>query len=384
MANYRYKTAEIEAMKKDILTHCECETSPDRNGNKSAWRLRLILEGMAMCCRCSKREEARRYRKLALFERLTTNDMPNWLTEPTQPATTAEMPQISTETAEAVNVSAEGEKREETANIVEMQQHRKEIGEGYSDYTFYKFNDNIYAFGKEAELLREYFKNHKFAKLEWVEHRSNGIYYLRYHHSYQDSIKKFLKQKLNDKVIIGIWDSEEVYYWNRSRQQLKQADANEPIKHISEIIRGENIRLDDHEYYTWLMMAEDEPRRTIAEKALTEAWINILFATMRRGGHILAMNNCGKLVDTAFTPQTPEPFEKLEYLPQPPKIAPQSRKTTPTANYATPTSKAREIARKRHCRRLGVNGYAMLGDAAATLAAINTPQLLAANSPPYW
>lgn len=108
MANYRYKTAEIEAMKKDILTHCECETSPDRNGNKSAWRLRLILEGMAMCCRCSKREEARRYRKLALFERLTANDMPNWLTEPTQPATPAEMPQISTETAEAVKCISRG------------------------------------------------------------------------------------------------------------------------------------------------------------------------------------------------------------------------------------------------------------------------------------
>lgn len=104
-----------------------------------------------------------------------------------------------------------------------MQQHRKEIGEGYSDYTFYKFNDKIYAFGKEAELLREYFKNHKFAKLEWFEHSHNGIYFLRYHHSYQDGIEKFLKQKLNDKVIIGIWDSEEVYYWNRSRQQLKQA-----------------------------------------------------------------------------------------------------------------------------------------------------------------
>lgn len=99
-------------MKKDILIHCECETTPDSNGNKSAWRLRLILEGMAMCCRCSKREEASRYRKLALFERLTTNDMPNWSTEPTQPATPAEAPQISTESAEATNVSAEGEIRE--------------------------------------------------------------------------------------------------------------------------------------------------------------------------------------------------------------------------------------------------------------------------------
>lgn len=256
------------------------------------------------------------YKANGMPDRLTSSDTARanyiWYNA----ATPAETLQISTEAADAENVSAEGEKCEEMANLAEMQQHRKEIGEGYSDYTFYKFNDNIYAFGKEAELLKEYFENHKFAKLEWVEHINNGINYLRYHHSHQDSIERFLKQKLNNKIIIGIWDSEEVYYWNKSRQQLKQADANEPIKHISEIIRGENIRLDDHEYYTWLMMAEDEPRRTIAEKALTEAWINILFATMRRGGHILVMNNRGELVDTIFTPQTPEPFEKLEYLLQ--------------------------------------------------------------------
>lgn len=117
MANYRFKTAEIEAMKKNILTHCKYEREPDRHGNKSAWRLRLVLEGYVMCCRCSKREEARRLRELALYEKLTENDLPNWQDEPTQPATPTETPQISTETAEAVNVSAEGEKEAERAEI---------------------------------------------------------------------------------------------------------------------------------------------------------------------------------------------------------------------------------------------------------------------------
>ena len=110
MANYRFKTAEIEAMKKNILTHIghEAET-------KTAWRLRCAIEGQLMCCRPSKRDAARLERELALYEKLTENDLPNWLSEPTQPATPAETPQISTETAETVNVSAEGEKEAERA-----------------------------------------------------------------------------------------------------------------------------------------------------------------------------------------------------------------------------------------------------------------------------
>lgn len=75
MANYRFKTAEIEAMKKNILTHIEHETE-----TKTAWRLRCAIEGQLMCCRPSKREAARLERELALYERLTKNDLPNWQT----------------------------------------------------------------------------------------------------------------------------------------------------------------------------------------------------------------------------------------------------------------------------------------------------------------
>lgn len=102
MANYRFKTAEIEAMKKNILTHIEREAE-----TKTAWRLRCAIEGQLMCCRPSKRDAARLERKLALYEKLTKNDLPNWQSEPTQPATPTETSQISTEAAETVNVSAE-------------------------------------------------------------------------------------------------------------------------------------------------------------------------------------------------------------------------------------------------------------------------------------
>lgn len=112
MASYRFKTAEIEAMKKNILTHIEHETE-----TKTAWRLRCAIEGQLMCCRPSKREAARLERELALYEKLTKNDLPNWQGEPTQTATLTETPQISTETAEAVNVSVEGENAAERKEI---------------------------------------------------------------------------------------------------------------------------------------------------------------------------------------------------------------------------------------------------------------------------
>lgn len=109
MANYRFKTAEIEAMKKNILTQIEREVE-----TKTAWRLRCAIEGQLMCCRPSKREAARLERELALYEKLTKNDLPNWQIEPTQPATPTETSQISTESAETVNVSAEVENAAET------------------------------------------------------------------------------------------------------------------------------------------------------------------------------------------------------------------------------------------------------------------------------
>lgn len=71
MANYRFKQTEIEQMKDMILTNC-------KNDNGKSWRLRLCIEGLMMCCRPSKRERARLERELALYERLTKNDIPNW------------------------------------------------------------------------------------------------------------------------------------------------------------------------------------------------------------------------------------------------------------------------------------------------------------------
>lgn len=70
---YRFKTAEIEAMKRYILTQIEKEKV-----YKTAWRLRICIEGRLMCCRPSKREQRRLERELALYKSLTLKDIPNF------------------------------------------------------------------------------------------------------------------------------------------------------------------------------------------------------------------------------------------------------------------------------------------------------------------
>ena len=62
MANCRFKAAEIQEMKKNILTHIEREAE-----TKTAWRLRCAIEGLLMCCRPSKREKRQENRKIGLL-----------------------------------------------------------------------------------------------------------------------------------------------------------------------------------------------------------------------------------------------------------------------------------------------------------------------------
>lgn len=68
---YRFTASEVDAMKSSILAHIE--------GDGSAWRLRIALDGSAYCCECSKAEKAKRVRKIALYNALTDGkDMPKW------------------------------------------------------------------------------------------------------------------------------------------------------------------------------------------------------------------------------------------------------------------------------------------------------------------
>ena len=59
---YKFKENEIRVM----VEHDE---------TKTAWRLRLSLEGLAYCCKTSQKERYNRLRRLALYESLTNNDI---------------------------------------------------------------------------------------------------------------------------------------------------------------------------------------------------------------------------------------------------------------------------------------------------------------------
>lgn len=97
--------------------------------------------------------------------------------------------------------------------------------------------------------------------------------------------------------------------YNRLKAQAKE-EAPE-IKPMCKTTCEERPTLDDHDYYTWLMMHEEEGSyMTIADKALAEALAWIYEAAYRKGkGHIIAMNKDGVLIETviAATPtETPQ------------------------------------------------------------------------------
>ncbi len=132
------------------------------------------------------------------------------------------------------------------------------------------------------------------------------------------------------------------------------------------------FELDAGLYYEWLKRTEKGSYKTIAEKAMAEAWINIFLAAYKRGkGHVLAMNERGELVDTVFV---------LNNASQP-------SETPQAVNHTADTSKPRETARKEPRRtiskmervhawqKLGAQGYLMLADASAILAVINAPPI---------
>lgn len=148
--------------------------------------------------------------------------------KPDQAATPTDTPQIPTESTETVNVSSGGENTAERANVKDMKRHYDAVAPAYYKHTLYKFNEYLYAFGKDAELLKEFFSNNRWIELKWVEHNLNGATYLRFHYSHMDTIKDFLKKKLNlDNILIGVWDSEEVWHWSKQNSPSQPPQSPE-------------------------------------------------------------------------------------------------------------------------------------------------------------
>lgn len=124
---------------------------------------------------------------------------------------------------------------------------------------------------------------------------------------------------------------------------VAEEEANEPVKHISEIM--ETCRLHDEEtgeetdeyrYYKWLAYCHTSGNyRTIADKALAEALTGIYVAAYRKGkGHIIAMNKDGVLIETVISSQPAET----------PRI---STETAETVNVSAEGEKAAERAENK-------------------------------------
>ncbi len=145
---------------------------------------------------------------------------------------------MADEDAETVNVSAESEKEAERAFISMCVKHHKEHAPAYSHYSLYRHNDTMFAFGKEAEITREYFQDNKYCPLSEVEREHNGEKYLCFHVSdYNGDIKGRIRDLMEQKHIaeygtpsnglITIWDAEEVEYWNRNVTPIEPPQSPE-------------------------------------------------------------------------------------------------------------------------------------------------------------
>ena len=353
MANYRFKTAEIEAMKKNILTHIEREAE-----TKTAWRLRCAIEGLLMCCRPSKREAARLERELALYEKLTKNDLPNWQHEPTQPATPAEAPQISTETAETVNVSAEGEKAAERAENAPKRKIQ------YFHYT--------------PEQLKRYI-------IDVYEKNANGEWVLQPYE--QIDTDAGLWDVVDGKI--GWWTN-----WRREKFSEMNMDFNSPTCgrccKINRTYQTGNYVISNEKLLEFTMA--NGAYRCIQKQVYSKDGERKEFFTIMDAHGDFAVNDASDTLEGIMQRFDKYYKERATIIWQSPEFAPQSPETPQTVEYTTDTPKPRETARKPQNRgigntrhsRLGANGYAMLDNASATLTAMSVPRECSTADVAYW
>lgn len=165
------------------------------------------------------------------------------------------------------------------------------------------------------------------------------------------------------------------------------------IKHISEIMGTcctydpeTKDYTDQYKYYTWL--ASHQPGNTASNANIVEICINEVRERIATAANLTAHNipkqdMAGAVYAIVNRLTTIDEALQL-YAPIEP---PQSPETPQTVNHTVDTPKPRETARKEQKRtiskkervhawqKLGAQGYLMLADASATLAAINAPPI---------
>lgn len=275
-----------------------------------------------------------------------------------QPAALTETPQISTETAETVNVSAEGEKAAERA---ENKPKRK------IQYFYYT-----------PEQLKRYI-------IDVYEKRANGEWVLLPYR--QIDTDKCFWDVINGKI--GEWD--------RLQERFLEVnmDFNSPTC-------GRCFKINRTYQQDYFIVSNEK----LLEFTINGNYYYIQKQTYSKGKHrwcYTIMDAYGDFAvdDFSYTKRgIMQRFNKwwkknatiIWQASETPTEPPQSPETPQTVDCATDTPKPRETARKPQNRgigntrhsRLGANGYAMLDNASATLTAMHVPRECSTADAAYW
>lgn len=174
---------------------------------------------------------------------------------------------------------------------------------------------------------------------------------------------------------------------------------NEPIKHISEIMETcrtwddeKRDYTDEYKYYTWLanhIPEHEDTNKNVTEIVLEEVRERIATAATlvahgvpkcdMEGAVCAVVNRLAKMedilrfYDAIEPPQSPEAPQIVECIADAPKPRETARKRP---------NRAIGSAQHHQCSALGANGYAVLNDASATMAAMNVPR--ECSTADYW
>lgn len=133
---------------------------------------------------------------------------------------------------------ADKEANFEAAFIHQAMEHKKAYGYRFGNYILYRRNEMFYAFGKEAEILREWFDGKELKRLSDHERELNGekfiaFKYYEYNGAFEGNIKNFFEQKhvaefgKPSNGLITIFDAEEVEYWHKAQENKSEEIAEE-------------------------------------------------------------------------------------------------------------------------------------------------------------
>lgn len=275
-------------------------------------------------------------------------------------ATPAETPRISTETAEAVNVSAEDEKEAERAG------NKPERKIKYFHYT--------------PEQLKRYI-------IDVYEKRANGEWVLLPYEQIDTDAE--LWDVVDGKI--GWWTN-----WRRDKFSEMNMDFNSPTCgrccKINRTYQTENYVVSNEKLLEFTI---NGGYHYINKQTYNSADGRKEFYTIIDNYDDCGVNDTSDTLEGIMQRFDKYYKERATIIWQSPEFAPQSPEPPQTAECTTDAPESREMARKRQNRAagcaqrarrsgLGTNGYSMLDYASAMLAAMNVPRKCSTTDAAYW